>query len=175
MDEDWLLRWSWCSYSLFYCNFLFWRYRFLGIAQLLQSLLMSYKRLLFFFARCIAILFIVWLYFSFDAAKYSFFPACLFHAYTHLYCPGCGSQRSLSALLHGDVKRALSYNVLLVASLPLVMYSAAVYTVNVFRRNAVQQMFVYSPFFIKACLWTVVTFFILRNLPFHLFSVLRPQ
>ena len=175
MDEDWLLRWHRRNCVVFYHDFLFWFYWFLGIAQLLQSLLMQNKKLLFFAARCIAILFIVWLYFSFNAANYSFFPSCLFYKYTHLYCPGCGSQRCLSALLHGQILKALSYNILLVISLPLVLYSAIVYTVNVFKQKQIQQKLVYSPFFIQTCLWTVVAFFVVRNLPFSFLSALRPQ
>ena len=137
---------------------------------------MGYHAKLFFFTiRCIAILTLVWLYFSFDAARYSFFPQCPFHTVTHLYCPGCGSQRALSALLHGNIKRALSYNVLFVISLPLVIYSAVVYTLNVFGRKPIAQKLVYSPRFIQICLWSVVLFFVLRNLPFPLFSFLRPD
>lgn len=128
-----------------------------------------------FAIRCVVILFVVWLYFSFDAARYSFFPRCLFHTITHLYCPGCGSQRSLSALLHGDVKKALSSNLLFMLSLPLIVYSAIVYTLNIFGRKAIKQKFVYSPLFIKVCLYIVIFFFILRNLPFAAFSFLRPE
>ncbi len=136
---------------------------------------MQNQKILFFALRCIAILFVVWLYFSFDAAKHSFFPSCLFYKYMHLYCPGCGSQRCLSALLHGHITKAFSYNVLLVMSLPLIVYSAVIYTVNVFRQKQIQQLFFYSPVFIKTCLWVVVGFFVVRNLPFSFLSVLRPQ
>ncbi len=136
---SWQLDNVYCISSCFFC---FWFWRFLGIAQLLQSLLMQNKKLLFFTVRCMAILFIVWLYFSFDAANYSFFPSCLFYKYTHLYCPGCGSQRCLSALFHGHLLKALSYNILLVMSLPFVFYSAVVYTVNVFRQKQITQKLV---------------------------------
>lgn len=175
MDEDWFLRWHWSSSVVFYYGFRFWLWRFLGIARLLQSVLMQNQKLLFFTLRCIAVLMIVWLYFSFDAAKYSFFPSCLFYKYTHLYCPGCGSQRCLSALLHGHIVKAIFYNALLVLSLPFVLYSAVVYTMNVFKHEPIRQKFFYSPLFIQVCLWMIVTFFVVRNLPFPFLSVLRPQ
>lgn len=47
------------------------------------------------------------------------FPRCPFHALTGLDCPGCGSQRAVHALLHGDVVSAWHFNALLTASLPL--------------------------------------------------------
>ncbi len=176
MDEDWLLCRLGCYRALRDSRYFLWCCRLLGLAQLLQQLLMDYSaKLLSFTMRCIAILTIVWLYFSFDAARYSFFPQCPFHTLTHLYCPGCGSQRALSALLHGDVRKALSYNVLFVISLPLLVYSAIVYIINVFGRKPVSQKLVYSPFFIQICLWTVVLFFVLRNLPLPLFAYLRPE
>ena len=42
------------------------------------------------------------------------FPQCTFKALTGLDCPGCGMTRGLHALVHGDVLRALSHNLLLV-------------------------------------------------------------
>ena len=42
------------------------------------------------------------------------FPQCAFKAMTGLDCPGCGMTRGLHALVHGDVLRALSHNILLV-------------------------------------------------------------
>ena len=37
-------------------------------------------------------------------------PACPFHAWTGLPCPGCGSTRATLALLEGDVATALAFN-----------------------------------------------------------------
>jgi Protein of unknown function (DUF2752) len=48
----------------------------------------------------------------------SFFPPCLFHTLTGLYCPGCGLTRALHALVHFDLPRALAMNLLIVLSLP---------------------------------------------------------
>ena len=42
-------------------------------------------------------------------------PQCAFKAMTGLDCPGCGMTRGLHALLHGDLLRALSHNILLIA------------------------------------------------------------
>jgi hypothetical protein len=53
------------------------------------------------------------------------FPVCPFRALTGLLCPGCGSQRALHDLLHGNVTEAFRYNALLVASIPLLAVHAA--------------------------------------------------
>lgn len=45
---------------------------------------------------------------------------CLFHAATGLLCPGCGTTRSLTALLHGDLPSAFAYNQL-IYFLPLLL------------------------------------------------------
>lgn len=44
---------------------------------------------------------------------------CPIHATTGLYCPGCGSTRSLSSLLQLDFADAFRYNSLLYILLPL--------------------------------------------------------
>jgi hypothetical protein len=87
------------------------------------------------------------LYFFVDARKGNFFPRCPFHFLTGLYCPGCGSQRAISALLHGEVLAAINFNVLMVLSLPLLIYSAAIYVLNTVRDKVVQQKIFYSPLF----------------------------
>ena len=42
-------------------------------------------------------------YFAVDPATFPFMPQCVFHRLTGLQCVGCGSQRMLHALLHGDI------------------------------------------------------------------------
>ena len=53
------------------------------------------------------------LLFFFDPARSWFYPRCLFHTVTGLYCPGCGSLRALHALVHGHLWLAFRYNPLL--------------------------------------------------------------
>ena len=50
----------------------------------------------------------------------SWFPVCVFYKLTGLYCPGCGTARSLHHLLHGDLAGACRSNILMVLCLPLV-------------------------------------------------------
>ena len=51
--------------------------------------------------------------------EWIWFPPCIFHFITHLYCPGCGSTRAVYRLLHGDVAGSLSANILLIPSVLL--------------------------------------------------------
>ena len=46
------------------------------------------------------------------------FPRCPFLSLTGLECPGCGSQRAVHSLLHGDIAAAFGFNALLVLMLP---------------------------------------------------------
>ena len=44
---------------------------------------------------------------------------CPTNALTKIHCPGCGTLRAMHALLHGDVKEALSQNILAVIFIPI--------------------------------------------------------
>lgn len=61
----------------------------------------------------------IWLLRTFDPnVAGNPFPACTFRLLTGLYCPGCGATRALHALVHFDVARAASMNLLIVFMLP---------------------------------------------------------
>ncbi len=121
------------------------------------------------------VLIVALLYFFVDARKGDFFPHCPFNSLTGLYCPGCGSQRAISALLHAEVLQAINFNVLMVFSLPLIIYSAVIYVLNAIRDKQVQQKIFYSPLFVKSFLVIVIAFWILRNIPFYPFNLLAPH
>lgn len=60
-------------------------------------------------------------YFLVDPASTGLVPKCPFLMMTGYECPGCGSQRMLHALLHGDLGRAWHYNSLLMLMLPWIV------------------------------------------------------
>lgn len=64
------------------------------------------------------------LYYIFDPGKSVFAPKCVFHELTGLDCPGCGSQRMLHALLHGDLAGAWEANAFLLCCGPLLVLMA---------------------------------------------------
>lgn len=61
-------------------------------------------------------------YFLFDPVQTRFMPQCLFHKFTGLQCIGCGSQRVVHSLLHGDIEAAFRANALLVVGLPVILF-----------------------------------------------------
>jgi len=58
------------------------------------------------------------LYF-FPPSNYPFYPECVFHAWTGLDCPGCGSLRAAHDLLHGNLIGAFYLNAAFVLFLPI--------------------------------------------------------
>lgn len=59
------------------------------------------------------------IYSTFDPSTVGFFPRCTFLTLTGLKCPGCGTQRAIHALLHGNFLEAVRFNAMMVASVPL--------------------------------------------------------
>ena len=114
-------------------------------------------------------------YFLFDARKITWLPQCPFHLLTGFYCPGCGSQRALSSMLHGEFLQALQFNILMIASLPLLVYSATVTIINKTTRYHIIQKFVYSSLFVRVVLLVILSFWLLRNLPVFPFTWLSPH
>jgi hypothetical protein len=63
---------------------------------------------------------LVYIYFTYDPSIYPF-PGCPSKKYLGIACPGCGSQRALHHLLHGDLVGGFMYNPLLVLAIPYVI------------------------------------------------------
>lgn len=101
--------------------------------------------------------------YRFDPAVSSWFPPCPFHALTGLHCPGCGTLRALHRLAHGDVGGALAMNPLLFVGLPAMAVLLA--WPRLARHRAVP----------LACLIVLLTYAVLRNLPWWPFSLLAPH
>jgi hypothetical protein len=59
--------------------------------------------------------------FRFPPAQYSFYPQCPIHSYLGILCPGCGTTRAFSALLHGHLTDALRLNALTTLLLPIAL------------------------------------------------------
>ncbi|MBC6992418.1 DUF2752 domain-containing protein [Hymenobacter sp. BT491] len=113
------------------------------------------------------------LYFRLDPARYPF-PRCPFYLLTGLYCPGCGTQRALHALLHGRLCQAASLNLLAVLYAPVLVFGAADGVRALATGQVRRTSFLYHPGFGRLIVITTVLFAVLRNLPSALGTWLAP-
>lgn len=74
-------------------------------------------------AAVLAAAIIVIIYGLFDPSSTPF-PRCPFLQITGWQCPGCGSQRAIHALLHGNIASAWAFNPALVAAIPVLILMA---------------------------------------------------
>ena len=122
----------------------------------------------------LAVLLILVLYFFIYPLYGMYFPKCMFYSFTGLYCPGCGSQRAISALTHGNILTAIRDNLLAVIALPFLMYSFIVLCINAFGQKHYHDKICYSPLFSNTVLVLIVIFTILRNIPVYPFTLFAP-
>lgn len=110
--------------------------------------------------------------FLMDPSIKGLYPSCPFYYLTGYYCPGCGTLRVLHNLMHGNILKALSYNALTVALLPLVLYLFLI-EINIIKENS-PLYHIFSKNFYSVLLVIIFVFWILRNIPFFPFSILAP-
>lgn len=82
-------------------------------------------------------------------------PKCVFHLLTGFDCPGCGSQRAIHALAHGQIARAWSYNPALFFAIPL----AALYAWSPQRLYRIM----YARITLLSLVGAILAWWILRN------------
>lgn len=115
------------------------------------------------------------LYYFYKEADSGWSMQCTFHQVTGLQCPGCGGQRALHYLLHGDFLTALRYNALFVIFIPFFIY---LYIILVKVYGLKEQLyidnFLFTGKFGIIVLIVAVCFFILRNIPYVPFLFLSP-
>ena len=61
-----------------------------------------------------------YLYSQYNPEDYILFPKCPIYTLTGYKCPGCGSQRALHNLFHGNFLTAFMYNPLMILLIPYV-------------------------------------------------------
>lgn len=111
--------------------------------------------------------------FFFNPALSQWYPPCLFHKLTGLYCPGCGSLRALHQLLHGHLLTALSLNPLMVLLLPFLGYAFISRMLLALRGKPLPRIFI-PAFWLWLLFAVIIAYWILRNIPFFPFNCLAP-
>lgn len=106
-------------------------------------------------------------------SQYMYVP-CLFHVTTGLHCPGCGSTRAVSSLLHGDIGSALKNNLLLFLWMPYVGYIGAI-KIRMFLTNTRLDYWSPGPILRGVLIATTILYTIMRNVPVPILnSLLAP-
>jgi hypothetical protein len=115
----------------------------------------------------------VYVLYTFNPAKSTFYAPCPFHVLTGLYCPGCGSLRALHHLLHGHLAAAFGLNPLMISSLPFLGYIFLSYVTGGIRRQSLPIVFV-PAIFIWMYLGVVLLFWVIRNISWYPFPLFAP-
>ena len=99
----------------------------------------------------------------FPPAQYNFYPKCPIFYYFHILCPGCGTTRALTALLHGEIIGALHLNPLTTLLTPIAIIYMTIYCRGVFKNQPFRWPQP-SPWATYATLAAAFLFSIVRNL-----------
>ncbi len=101
-------------------------------------------------------------YYLFDPMESRFMPQCLFHRLTGLQCMGCGSQRMIHALLHGDIAGAFAANAFGLVLLPIIVLMIWTETQRTKRPRLYQKVF--SPVAIAILIALLLAWLVVRNI-----------
>lgn len=125
------------------------------------------------FAFIVALLLIL-LYFK-NPKQGGIFPPCPFLFLTGFYCPGCGTLRGIHALVHGQILRAVQYNILMVISIPFVIYLLLEKLGIEINGRLLIKRKLFSKTFYKILLGVIILYWIFRNIPLYPFTLLAPR
>lgn len=106
---------------------------------------------------------VIVIYGSIDPASTAWMPRCVWKVFTGYDCPGCGSQRALHALLHGDIAAAWHHNAFIFFLTPVGLF----YFILELRSDRTSRLYRIStsPRMILMLLISVIAWWIGRNIP----------
>ncbi|MFG3440374.1 DUF2752 domain-containing protein [Nonomuraea sp. NPDC047897] len=96
------------------------------------------------------------------------YPTCPFLWATGLYCPGCGTLRTIHALAHLDPVAALGLNPLAVAMVPFLVFWWGRWLVRALQGRP-RRTTLAHPAWLWAFIGVVLVYWVVRNLPFGAF------
>lgn len=112
--------------------------------------------------------------FLFDPRSgHCFYPPCVFHRLTGLYCPGCGSTRCFYHLVHLNVWEAWRSNPLTVLVLPYIGAHFLIFQVKCWTGRVMPLPFD-RPVFMWSAFIGILLFWVARNIPVAPFNLLAP-
>ena len=103
---------------------------------------------------------LVILYYALEPSSGSL-PSCLLLRLTGFRCPGCGTQRAVHALLHGDFVQGIAYNYSLLFTIPVL----SLYIGDVLWGGKMPHLrvFLHHPLVILLLVSILLAWWILRN------------
>jgi hypothetical protein len=108
-----------------------------------------------------------------DPTTTHFLPVCPLYSMTGFACPGCGLTRGFHALFHGDVVTALDFNALIPIWTFVFGYLFLSLVLTATRGRGLSWKFI-TPGFLIGLMVVLLTFGVLRNLPYYPFTILFP-
>jgi hypothetical protein len=102
--------------------------------------------------------------YNLNPTQYWFMPKCPFKLITGLSCPGCGIQRAIHALMHGEIKEAIQYNYYLLYSGP---YAASFLLVWLLPENVLRdkvKSIIENKYVVNFYLFTFLLWLVIRNI-----------
>jgi len=111
----------------------------------------------------IVLLFLLGSVYFYLGTRINFSIPCLFHSFTHLYCPGCGMTRAVFSLISLDFVQAFFYNPFVYVLVFIIFYSFGMelyYLVKKKMKNVV-----YPKKLMYVLLVLLLIFGVLRNIP----------
>lgn len=112
-------------------------------------------------------------YYAINPSTSVYTPKCPFHLLTGFHCPGCGSQRAIHEILHGNIWIGLQHNFLILFLIIIASYKAYTSFINESSEKKTENLLQnkVAPWLILAL---VLGFWILRNIPLEPFQILAP-
>ncbi|MEV0619933.1 DUF2752 domain-containing protein [Nonomuraea sp. NPDC050404] len=96
------------------------------------------------------------------------YPTCPFLWATGLYCPGCGTMRTIHALAHLDPVAALGLNPLAVVMVPFLLFWWGRWVVRAWQGRSRMTKLAH-PAWLWAFIAIILVYWVVRNLPFGAF------
>lgn len=115
----------------------------------------------------------IYIYYKINPAEQDWMPKCTFHSMTGLHCPGCGSQRAIHDFLHGNILEGFKHNFLIGLGILVLVYKLFIALRAKFYPEKSSNL-LYSPNTPWIILIFILSFWVLRNIPYEPFTFLAP-
>ena len=102
------------------------------------------------------------------------FPGCMFHRLTGMYCPGCGMTRATYAALHGHFATAFRFNPVGMVLFPIAMLGVMLEWIAWVRGKPLPFTFRAGGLWAWGLVVVILSFWVLRNIPVWPCNLLAP-